>query len=108
MIGLWNSKPGITIVGMLREVRALSGREAAFLQGEFARLRGLPALLARSRSAGWNDTDRAALRDHLRRASRLSPYLIAALLPGSFLALPFLVWWRDRQRVRRVAVTGNG
>ena len=102
-MGKW----GASVVGALREIRALSGREAAYLQAEFASLRSLPGLLARLRCADWNDADSATLREQLRRASRLSPYLLATLLPGSFLALPLIAWWRDRQRPGGAVVSGN-
>ena len=95
------------VIGVLREVRALSGREAAFLIDEFARLRGLAQLLARYRVEGWSELVRIELQDHLRRATQLSPYLLFAVLPGSFLALPLLAWWRDRRRMRRAAAVGG-
>ena len=35
------------------------------------------------------------------RLSRLSPYLLLLLLPGSALFLPVYAWWLDRRRGRR-------
>jgi hypothetical protein len=61
-------------------------------------------LLSRYRGGAWGAGDRAALQDHLRRATLLSPYLVVALLPGSVLALPLVAWWRDRRRARRARV----
>ena len=101
MMKVWSGAVATGMIRMFRELRALSEREAAFLLVEFAQFRGLVPLLARAcangpRSAG----DRAALRAHLRRASTLSPYLLIAVLPGSFFALPLVAIWRDRRRNR--------
>ena len=44
--------------------------------------------------------DRAELRDHLSRLSRLSPYLVLVVMPGCFFVLPVFAWWLDRRRIR--------
>lgn len=72
--------------------------ERDFVVSETARLRELFPLIRRCRrSGGLTASERAALAGHLRRAGRLSPYLVASLVPGSFVALPLLVWWRGRR-----------
>jgi hypothetical protein len=101
MMTVWSGAVATGIIRMFRELRALSEREAAFLLFEFAQFRGLMPLLARACANGAQSTsDRAALREHLRRMSSLSPYLLIAVLPGSFLALPLVAMWRDRRRNR--------
>ena len=101
MFGSWFGKLGSPLMAALREARALSGREAGFLLSETAQLRTLLPLLTRSRDdRKWSAVERAELHGQLRRLSILSPYLVVALMPGSFLALPLLAWWRDRRRVR--------
>ena len=94
-------KLGYPLAQAFREVQAISGRERAYLRCEFAQFRGLMPLLARSGSRQpLSPAERAALSAHLRRASILSPYLVVTLLPGAFVLLPVLLWWRDRRRNR--------
>lgn len=94
-------KLGHPLAQAFREVQAISGRERAYLQGEFAQFRGLMPFLVRSGARyPMSQAERAALRAHLRRASSLSPYLMVTLLPGAFVLLPVLLWWRDRRRNR--------
>lgn len=49
----------------------------------------------------WSAEEKAELLGQLRRLSRLSPYLLFLLLPGSALLLPAYAWWLDRRRDRR-------
>ncbi len=85
----------------VREACALAGRERAFLAGEVAKFSGLvPLLVLAGSRQPLSDLERDALRAHLRRASVLSPYLAVSLLPGAFVLLPLVVWWRDRRRLR--------
>ena len=94
-------KHGYPLAQAFREMQAIAGRERAYLRGEFVQFRGLMPLLARSGSRQpMSHAERAALRAHLRRASSLSPYLVVTLLPGGFVLLPVLLWWRDRRRNR--------
>ncbi len=68
-------------------------------------MRGLMPLLMKTRNGGhWTTEEKAELLRHLRRLSRLSPYLLFLLLPGSALILPFYAWWLDRRRLRRNAL----
>ena len=109
MFSSWVKLAGTTVVTLMREIRALSERESDFLLNEFAQFRGLMPLLKRSRDrARWNAVDTAELHGHLRRMTHLSPYLVVAILPGSFVALPLLAIWRDRRRSRRNAGAAAG
>lgn len=84
-----------------RAVRELAAREKRHLLNEILQIRGLMALLMKQRNLGrWSDEDRDELKVHLRRLSKLSPYLILLVMPGSFALLPVLAWWLDRRRTR--------
>ena len=83
--------------------RALLLREFDHLAREVGLARALLPLLARPRTQGWSRDERAELRTHLWRISRLSSWLMLTLLPGAFLALPLIALWRDRRRNRRQA-----
>lgn len=83
--------------------RAAAASESAYLAGELAGLKGMVPLLARWRgAAGLSPYERALLTAQLRRASSLSPYLIAALVPGSVVALPLVALWRRRRSIAAV------
>jgi hypothetical protein len=82
-------------------MRDLTQREKRHLLNEILQVRGLMPLLMKQRNKGrWTAEDRAELRDHLRRLSNLSPFLVVLALPGSFIMLPALAWWLDRRRNR--------
>lgn len=77
-------------------------REARRLVGELVAMRGLMPLLMKHRNGGvWSDEEKAELLRQLRRLSRLSPYLLFLLMPGSALLLPVYAWWLDRRRGQR-------
>lgn len=77
-------------------------REARHVVAELLALRGLMPLLMKARNGGqWNGGERAELLSQLRRLSRVSPYLLFLLLPGSALLLPAYAWWLDRRRGKR-------
>lgn len=89
-------KSGFRVVHGARE---LAARERRRLQAEFSEARGLLPLLMKPRNQQkWTSEDRALLAAHLKRMSRLSPYLVLLVMPGGFLALPALAWWLDRRR----------
>jgi len=74
-------------------------REAKHMLTELLAVRGLMPLLMKPRNGGnWTPAERAELIGQLRRLSRLSPYLLFLLLPGSALLLPGYAWWLDRRR----------
>lgn len=86
----------------LRTINAHVVREKAYLLGEMLQVRGLVPLLMKPRNGErWTAEDKALLKDHLRRVSKLSHYLVVLLLPGGLLLLPVLSWWLDRRRDKR-------
>ena len=86
-----------------RSLRNLTEREKKHLLHEFLQVKGLMPLLMKPRNGqSWTPEDRQHLKIHLRRFSRISPYLIVLALPGSFLMLPALAEWLDRRRNRRM------
>lgn len=81
----------------------LAARERHRLLAEFAEVQGLMPLLMKPRNHNrWTREDKRLLRQHLKRISRLSPYLVLLVAPGGFFAMPALAWWLDRRRMARV------
>ena len=77
-------------------------REKNRLRGEMAVMRGSVVWLVRQRRLGrWSPEDRAHLRQVMRSASSVSPYLIIWVVPGSMLLLPFMAWFIDMRRKGR-------
>ena len=75
---------------------------ALFLVAEMVKTRGLmPVLMKRRNKQQWSAEDKAEIRAHLSRLSRLSPYLVILVMPGGFAILPVLAWWLDRRRLAR-------
>lgn len=92
---------------MFRSISAHSAREREFLLKEILQVRGLMPLLMKPRNKQpWSAEDKAELKLHLQRISRLSPYLIVLALPGGVFMLPVLSWWLDRRRNRLVPPRG--
>ncbi|MCX8145661.1 MAG: hypothetical protein N3C59_04935 [Azovibrio sp.] len=88
-----------------RQLLAAQRREARLALAELATMKGFMPLLMRVRNGGsWSAEDKRQLLEHLRRFSRLSPYFMLLLLPGSALLLPIYAWWLDRRRSRRAPV----
>jgi len=76
-------------------------RERQALLAEVLQGRGLMPLLMKPRNKlTWTPEDKAELVVHLKRLSRLSPYLVVLVMPGGFFMLPVLAWWLDRRRNR--------
>ena len=89
---------------MVRGAVELAERERRRLLAEIVQVKGLlPVLMKPRNKQKWTPEDRVAIRAHLRRLSRLSPYLVVLVMPGGFVVLPALAWWLDRRRNRRVA-----
>ena len=66
-------------------------------------MRGMMPLLMKHRNGGmWTADEKAQLLTQLRVLSRVSPYLLFLLLPGSALLLPGYAWWLDRRRKPRL------
>ena len=77
-------------------------REKTRLRREMATLKGSVVWLLRQRRQGqWSVDERTRLREVMRSASEVSPYLIIWVVPGSLLLLPFLAWFMDNRRQRR-------
>src|SRR5262245_44183580 len=82
----------------------LAERERKFMLAEMSQVKGLmPVLMKRRNKQKWSPEDLEEIRGHLRRLSKLSPYLVVMVMPGGFAALPVLAWWLDRRRGRRAA-----
>jgi hypothetical protein len=103
--GLTVAEPGsddTVLPGWWSQMLALQRRQASLVLAELISARGIMPLLMKVRNGGyWTPDEKAELIRHLRRMVRLSPYLIALLLPGSILLLPIYAWWLDRRRINR-------
>lgn len=85
----------------VRSLATLTAREKQFLVAEILQVRGLMPLLMKPRNRQpWTPDDKLQMVLHLRRLSRLSPYLVVLVMPGGFFFLPALAWWLDRRRNR--------
>lgn len=83
-------------------------RERRHMLAEMSQVRGLMPLLMKPRNKmRWTREDKQELKQHLRRLSRMSPYIAVIVLPGGFAMLPALAWWLDRRRVRRGMMGGQ-
>lgn len=81
-------------------------REKSRLRSEMATMKGSVVWLIRQRKQGaWTAVERDHLRDVMRSASSVSPYLFIWVIPGSLVLLPFLAWFMDRRRRRSIAGT---
>ena len=85
----------------IRRAFELAERERKFLLSEMVQVRGLmPILMRRRNKQQWSPEELAEIRAHLKRISKLSPYLVIIVMPGGFAVLPVLAWWLDRRRNR--------
>ena len=79
-----------------------NSREKRRLRDELALMKGAWPLLMKQRNGGkWTADEKARLKDMVRSASSVSPYLFIWAVPGSVLLLPLLAWFLDRQRKQR-------
>lgn len=84
-------------------------REKNRLRQEMATMRGSVVWLLRQRRQGqWSANERHQLRQIMRSASSVSPYLIIWVIPGSLLLLPLLAWFIDHRRRQRGQSTEMG
>ena len=91
-------------VAFIKSVRDLTNREKEALLTEVLQVRGLMPLLMKPRNKQrWTVEDKAELVVHMKRLSRISPYLVVLVMPGGFFMLPALAWWLDRRRNRKRA-----
>ncbi len=88
-------------LSVFRNIRDLTEREKKHLLSECLKVKGLMPLLMKPRNKQrWSAEDKAELAIHMRRLSRISPYLVVLVMPGGFIVLPVLAWWLDRRRNR--------
>ena len=88
--------------GLFALLLASQRSQAQVLVSDLVRMRGLMPLLMKHRNGGnWTREEKAELLGQLRVLSRVSPYLLLLLLPGSALLLPAYAWWLDRRRKPR-------
>ena len=74
-------------------------REKLRLRDELMLMKGGWPLLMKQRNGGtWTAEDKQQLKEMLRSASSVSPYLFIWALPGSVVLLPFLAWYLDKRR----------
>ena len=93
---------GVGSMAFIRSVRDLTNREKQALLAEILQVRGLMPLLMKPRNKQrWTSEDKAELAVHMKRLSRISPYLVVLVMPGGFFMLPALAWWLDRRRNRK-------
>ena len=86
---------------LLRSMSDLTARERQFLIAEILQVKGLMPLLMKPRNRQrWSADDKMQMTQHLRRLTRISPYLVVLVMPGGFFVLPALAWWLDRRRNR--------
>ena len=79
-------------------------REKRRLGDELANIRGAWPLLMKQRRGGkWSRADKDRLRQMLRSASSVSPYLFIWAIPGSVMLLPLLAWYLDKRRNGKAA-----
>ena len=79
-----------------------SSREKNRFKRDMATIRGSVVWLARQRRQGhWTAHEREHLRQVMRTASSVSPYLLIWVVPGSLVLLPFLAWFIDHRRKGR-------
>ncbi len=83
----------------LGRLLASQKQQAREFVADIVRMRGLMPLLMKHRNGGrWSNEEKTELLFQLRILSRVSPYLLFLLLPGSALLLPIYAWWLDRRR----------
>lgn len=93
---------GVALPSWWRQLLASERSQVKHVVAEFMATRELMPLLMKSRNGSrWTAAEKQELVAHLRRLTRLSPYLIFLVLPGSVVLLPAYAWWLDRRRLKR-------
>ena len=88
--------------GVVSRLAASQKRQAREFAADIVRMRGLMPLLMKRRNGGlWTADEKRELLTQMRILSRVSPYLLFLLLPGSVLLLPIYARWLDRRRQQR-------
>lgn len=89
--------------GLISRFFTSQKRQAKDFLVDVLSMRGLMPLLMKHRNGGvWTADEKTQLLAQLRILSRVSPYLLLLLLPGSALLLPGYAWWLDRRRKPRL------
>ena len=90
--------------GAISRIVASQKQQAREFVADIVRMRGLMPLLMKHRNGGsWTRDEKVELLAQLRILTRVSPYLLLLLLPGSAMLLPAYAWWLDRRRKPRTA-----
>ena len=88
---------------------ASNSREKTRMRNELGKIKGAIPLLMKPRNGSkWTAEDRQELKQMLRAASAVYPYLVIWALPGSILLLPFLAWHLDARRKNRERKATSG
>lgn len=94
--------------GVFSRLAASQKRQSQEFLADIVRMRGLMPLLMKHRNGGmWTTEEKLVLLSQLRILSRVSPYLLFLLLPGSALLLPIYAWWLDRRRKLRLVPSSS-
>ena len=87
---------------LVKALLAAQKRERDQVLAEVVKIKGFMPLLMKPRNGmQWTSSERAELAAQAKAIAHLSPYLVAMILPGSFIYLPLLAWWLDRRRHKR-------
>ena len=80
---------------VVKRFYAMMDRERRFMLQEMTQVKGLMPLLMKPRNKQrWSAQDKRELAQHLKRLSKVSPYIAVIVLPGGFAMLPVLAWSR--------------
>ena len=91
--------------GVVSRLAASQKRQAREFVADLVRMRQLMPLLMKRRNGGsWTAEEKSELLTQMRILSRISPYLLFLLLPGSAVLLPIYARWLDRRRKPRNGV----
>lgn len=100
-----SAKDDDTRVGLFSRLAQTQKRQAKVVVADIMRMRKLMPLLMKNRNGGqWTAEEKNELVAQMRALSRVSPYLLFLLLPGSVLLLPIYARWLDSRRKPRVTV----
>ena len=92
-------------IGLFSRLLQTQKRQAKVVVADILRVRKLMPLLMKDRNGGrWTAEEKGELIAQMRALSRVSPYLLFLLLPGSVLLLPIYARWLDGRRKPRITV----
>ena len=91
--------------GFFSRLAQMQKRQTKVVVADIMRMRKLMPLLMKNRNGGhWTSEEKFELVAQMRALSRVSPYLLFLLLPGSVLLLPIYARWLDGRRKPRITV----